>query len=76
MGNSVLAWDLQFIERTVSLFNLISCFTMILSHFGDVTSRCVTQSTVEPTPQRPCNGGRKKVAVVERWPLWGGWGVI
>ena len=66
MGNSVLAWDLQFIERTVSLFNGIYCFTMILSHFGDVTCRYVAQITVEPTPPGPRNGDRRK------WPLWGG----
>ena len=70
-GNSVLAWDLQFIEITVSLFNLIYCFTMILSHFGDVTSRCVTQITVEPLHNGHVMGAEEsgrcgKVAVMGR----------
>ena len=33
------------------------------------------RGTVETSPQRPSRG-HKKVAVVERWPLWGGGSVI
>ena len=39
------------------------CFTMILSHFGDVMCGCVTHITVELTPQWPPNGHKKKVAI-------------
>ena len=42
---------------------------------GHFSPSSLKRSTVETTPQRPSRG-HKKVAVVERWPLWGGGGVI
>ena len=38
-------------------------------------ARALKSGTVETSPQRP-SWGHKKVAVVERWPLWEGRGVI
>ena len=63
VGNSVLACDLQFIERTVSLFNGIYCFNY---HHFESFWRCDMQMCYldysRTSTQRPPWGRRK-------WPL-------
>ena len=68
MGNSVLAWDLQFIERTVSLFN--SVCKILFYHDFESFWRCDMQMCYldysQTSPQWPCNGDRRK------WLFWKG----
>ena len=64
MGNSVLACDLQFIERTVSLFNCIYCFNY---HHFESFWRCDMQMCYldySQTNSTMATLGQKKVAVV------------
>ena len=54
-----------------------SMFCFVFSHAGKKPlvarkGNCLYSQT---SPQRP-PWGQKKVAVVERWPLWGGRGVL